>query len=232
MKPIPIVALDVPDMERAQRLVRALGDACSFYKVGSELFTSVGPDVVEWLRAQGNRVFLDLKFHDIPNTVRSASRAAAACGASLITVHGIGGAAMIAGAVDGAGADCGVLAVTVLTSLDSEQLSHSLGKPVVSVAEEVSRIAALARSAGAHGVVCSGHESARIVTEHADHLATLVPGVRLPGDTANDQSRVVSPSDAARARASYIILGRTVTAATDPAVAMRRVSEELSVVMT
>jgi orotidine-5'-phosphate decarboxylase len=227
-----LVALDVDSGERALALAASLRDVVDGVKVGSRLFTLEGPTLVRRLVDTGARVFLDLKFHDIPNTVRSASRAAAACGASLITVHGIGGAAMIAGAVDGAGADCGVLAVTVLTSLDSEQLSHSLGKPVVSVAEEVSRIAALARSAGAHGVVCSGHESARIVTEHADHLATLVPGVRLPGDTANDQSRVVSPSDAARARASYIILGRTVTAATDPALAMRRVSEELSVVMT
>jgi orotidine-5'-phosphate decarboxylase len=232
VKPIPIVALDVPGTERAKSLVRDLGDTCSFYKVGGELFTSVGPGVVEWLRAEGKLVFLDLKFHDIPNTVKSASRAAAACGASLITVHGIGGSAMIAGAVDGAGADCGVLAVTVLTSLDAEHLSHALGRTVTSVSDEVSRVAALARSAGAHGVVCSGHESSRIVQEHGGQLATLVPGVRLPGDSANDQSRVVTPSDAARAAASYIILGRTVTAASDPAFAMRQVSDELSAVQT
>jgi orotidine-5'-phosphate decarboxylase len=228
MKPIPIVALDVPDTERAKSLVRRLGGSCSFYKVGGELFTSVGPEIVDWLRSEGKRVFLDLKFHDIPNTVRSASRSAAACGASLITVHGFGGVPMIASAVEGAGDECGVLAVTVLTSLDAEVLSRSLGRVVTSVPDEVSRLASLASEAGAHGVVCSGHESARIVAEHEGRLATLVPGVRLAGDSANDQSRVVTPGDAARAGASYIILGRTVTGAGDPVAAMARVSEELS----
>jgi orotidine-5'-phosphate decarboxylase len=228
MKPTPIVAIDVPDTERAKDLVRRLGDSCSFYKIGGELFTAVGPEIVEWVRSEGKRVFLDLKFHDIPNTVRSASRSAASCGASLITVHGIGGTTMMAAAVDGAGESCGVLAVTVLTSLDAGQLSEALGRPVASVSDEVGRIALQARKAGAHGVVCSGHESARIVSEHGNALATLVPGVRLAGDSANDQSRVVTPLEAARSGASYIILGRTVTAAADPVVAMRRVSEELS----
>ena len=227
VKPVPIVALDVPDIERAKAIVRMLDDSCSFYKIGSELFTSVGPEVVDWVRSEGKRVFLDLKFHDIPNTVRSASRSAAACGASLITVHGIGGPAMIAAAVDGAGEHCGVLGVTVLTSLDAGELTRSLGRAVESVPDEVSRIAALASEAGAHGVVCSGHESARIVSEHAGKLATLVPGVRLAGDSANDQSRVVTPLDAARSGATYIILGRTVTAAKDPVAAMARANGEL-----
>lgn len=228
VKPVPIVALDVPDTERAKNVVRLLGDACSFYKVGSELFTSVGPEVVQWLRSEGKQVFLDLKFHDIPNTVRAASRSAAAYGASLITVHGIGGSSMMAAAVEGARGECGVLAVTVLTSLDGEQLSRNLGRSVSSISDEVIRIAALANEAGAHGVVCSGQESSRIVKEHSGRLATLVPGVRLAGDSANDQSRVVTPLDAARAGASYVILGRTVTAATDPVAAMIRASGELS----
>ena len=228
VKPIPIVALDVPDAERAKGLVRQLGDSCSFYKVGGELFTAVGPDIVGWIRSEGKRVFLDLKFHDIPNTVRSASRSAAASGASLITVHGMGGSAMISAAVEGAGAQCGVLAVTVLTSLDAGKLSEALGRTVASVSDEVIRIAGLASQAGAHGVVCSGHESARIVSEYAGQLATLVPGVRLSGDAANDQSRVVTPADAARSGARYIILGRTVTAAKDPVSAMHRAVEELS----
>jgi orotidine-5'-phosphate decarboxylase len=227
ISPIPIVALDVPDLERAKNLVRLLGESCSFYKVGGELFTSVGPEIVNWIRSEGKRVFLDLKFHDIPNTVRSASRAAAACGASLLTVHGIGGVTMIAAAVEGAGEHCGVLAVTVLTSLDSKQLSEALGRPVSSISDEVDRIAGRAQAAGAHGVVCSGHESARIVAEYEGALATLVPGVRLAGDSANDQNRVVTPADAARSGASYIILGRTVTAAPDPVSAMTRVSDEL-----
>lgn len=228
IKPVPIVALDVPDTERAKILVGRLGDSCSFYKVGGELFTSAGPEIVDWIRSQGKRVFLDLKFHDIPNTVRSASRSAADSGASLITVHGIGGSAMIAAAVEGAGPRCGVLAVTVLTSLDAGKLSEALGRTVTSVSDEVVRIAGTAKLAGAHGVVCSGHESARIVSEFGGELATLVPGVRLAGDAANDQSRVVTPADAARSGATYIILGRTVTAAEDPESAMLRVVDELS----
>ncbi len=228
MRPIPIVALDVPDTERALALVQRLGEACEYYKVGSELFTATGPSVVGALRERNKHVFLDLKFHDIPNTVRSAARSAVACGASLITVHTIGGRAMISAAVEGAGDHCRVLAVTVLTSLDASEYSTATGRTVSSVPDEVSRLARLAREGGAHGVVCSGKEAARIRTEHEGHLATLVPGVRLAGDSANDQSRVVTPADAARAGASYLVLGRTVTAAREPADAMRRVLDELT----
>jgi orotidine-5'-phosphate decarboxylase len=228
VRPIPIVALDVPDAEAANTLVRRLGESCSFYKVGSELFTSAGPAVVAALVSNGKRVFLDLKFHDIPSTVRSASRSAATAGASLITVHGIGGAGMVAAAVEGAGSHCGVLVVTVLTSLDAELLSRTLGRPVASVSEEVSRLAWVAREAGAQGVVCSGHEAARVAQEHSGRLATLVPGVRLAGDSAHDQSRVVTPEGAARAGCTYMVLGRTVTAAPDPVAAMGRVIEALA----
>ena len=228
MRAVPIVALDVPDEPRALQLVQRLGGACDFYKVGSELFTATGPKIVESLRSRGKRVFLDLKFHDIPNTVRAAARSASAAGASLLTVHGIGGRAMIEAAVDGAGAGCGVLAVTVLTSLDQSALSAALGKGVSSVPDEVSRIAGIARSAGAHGVVCSGQEAARIALEHGQNLALLVPGVRLSGDSANDQSRVVTPRDAVAAGATYLVLGRTVTAAPDPDVAMRKVLAEMT----
>ena len=228
MKPIPIVALDVPDVERAFALIDRLGDSCEFYKVGSELFTATGPSIVDALRTRNKHVFLDLKFHDIPNTVRSAARSAVACGASLITVHAIGGRAMIAAAVEGAGDHCRVLAVTVLTSLGDADYSEATGKPGLSVSDEVSRLARIAREGHAHGVVCSGREAARIRTEHEGNLATLVPGVRLAGDPAHDQSRVVTPTDAARAGASYIVLGRTVTAASEPAEAMRRVLGELT----
>lgn len=228
MTPIPIVALDVPDTGRALALVRRLGDSCGFFKVGGELFTASGPSVVEAIRGEGKQVFLDLKFHDIPNTVRAASRSAASCGASLITVHAIGGRAMISAAVEGAGEACGVLAVTVLTSLDQIGLSEVLGRSVVSVADEVSRLARVAREADAHGVVCSGHEAARITAEHHGRLATLVPGVRLSGDSANDQKRVVTPADAANARATYVVLGRTVTTAPEPAAAMSRILLELA----
>jgi orotidine-5'-phosphate decarboxylase len=228
VRPIPIVALDVPDTESAMALVQRLGEACEFYKVGSELFTATGPSIVGALRERNKHVFLDLKFHDIPNTVRAAARSAVACGASLITVHAIGGRPMISAAVEGAGDHCRVLAVTILTSLDATEYSAAAGKLVSSIPDEVSRLARLARDGGAHGVVCSGHEAARIRAEHEGHLVTLVPGVRLTGDGANDQSRVVTPADAARAGASYVVLGRTVTAAPEPADAMRRVLTELT----
>jgi orotidine-5'-phosphate decarboxylase len=228
MSAVPIVALDVPDQARAIALVERLGDACNFYKIGGELFTATGPVIVETLRSRGKRIFLDLKFHDIPNTVRSAARSAAGAGATLITVHGIGGRAMIAAAVEGAGQNCGVLAVTVLTSLDESSLSQALGKAVPSVSDEVSRIASIAREAGAHGVVCSGQEASRISAENGEVLAILVPGVRLAGDSANDQSRVVTPAEAVKAGATYLVLGRTVTAASDPAAAMARVLDEIA----
>ena len=135
---------------------------------------------------------------------------------------------MIEAAVEGAGTGCGVLAVTVLTSLDQSALSTALGKAVTSMSDEVSRVAGIARSAGAHGVVCSGQEAARIASEYDRELAILVPGVRLPGDSANDQSRVVTPRDAVAAGATYLVLGRTVTAAGDPIAAMRKVLHEMA----
>jgi orotidine-5'-phosphate decarboxylase len=225
--PIPIVALDVPDEDRALSMVRQLGDSCAYYKVGSELFTACGPSIVETIRNQGKRIFLDLKFHDIPNTVRSAARSAASCGASLLTVHAIGGREMIEAAAEGAGSGCGVLAVTVLTSLDAPALSIAIGRSVASIPDEVSRLAIVAAEGGAHGVVCSGQEAARVRAEQGNRLAILVPGIRLKGDATHDQSRVVTPSDGARAGATYLVLGRTVTAAQDPVGAMRQVHAEL-----
>lgn len=227
VRPVPIVALDVPDAGKALALVRLLGDACGFYKIGGELFTAAGPSVVEAVRDAGKKVFLDLKFHDIPNTVRAAARSAASAGASLLTVHAIGGRPMIEAAVQGAGSRCGVLAVTVLTSMDAAAYSAAVGNPIDSVTGEVLRLAQLAVEARAHGVVCSGHEVARIRAETGDGLATLVPGVRLAGDSANDQSRVVTPAAAAQAGATYIVLGRTVTGAGNPTEAMERVLGEL-----
>lgn len=229
MSATPIVALDVADEARALGLIEQLGGACGFYKIGSELFTATGPAIVSRVRDRGKRVFLDLKFHDIPNTVRAGCRAASEIGASLVTVHGVGGQGMIEAAVEGAGAACGVLAVTVLTSLSGIALAEAMGKAVSSVSDEVSRIAAIAKAAGAHGVVCAGQEVARVASEHGgDGLAILVPGIRLAGDSANDQSRVVTPSDAVRAGATYLVLGRSVTGAADPPGAMRRVLEEIA----
>ena len=229
IRPVPIVALDMPDRAAALRMVDALGDFCSFYKVGSELHTAEGPAIVEALNARGVSIFLDLKFHDIPNTVRGAVRSAAHPGVKLVTVHASGGRAMVEAAVAGA-AESGaqVLAVTVLTSLDGEALGGAWGRHIPDVEVEVLRLAGLARDAGAHGVVASGREAAALRRRFERPFAILVPGVRLAGDEQQDQSRVVTPRQAADAGATHVVLGRTVTGAKDPVEAMQRVLADLS----
>ena len=228
-RPVPIVALDVATTTAALSLMDSLGDTCRFYKIGSELFTAEGPGIVQAVLGRGVDVFLDLKFHDIPNTVRNSVRSAAALGVRLLTVHASGGRAMLEAAVAEAGKrDCGVLAVTVLTSFDARTLGESWGREIPGVTTEVLRLAELAAASGAHGVVCSGLEASQVRDAHGDRLATLVPGVRLAGGATQDQARVVTPREAMEAGARYIVLGRTVTAAKSPAVAMKSVLADLS----
>ncbi len=230
---VPIVALDVPTTESALMIVSHLGDLCHFYKIAGELFTAAGPATVKALRDHGCDVFLDLKFHDIPNTVRGAARSAARIGARLISVHATGGRAMMEAAVEGArqGAGSGtppeVFAVTVLTSLDAATTAEAWGRPAVNVREEVHRLADLARQSGVTGIVCGGHEAAEIRQAYGDALKLLVPGVRLAGSASDDQVRVVTPAEAVEAGASYIVVGRTVTAADAVREAMRRVTTEI-----
>ncbi len=232
MPTTPIVALDVPSIERARSIVRILGDACTWYKVGLELFVSEGPHVVTWLREEGKDVFLDLKLHDIPNTVRGAARAAAGLGARLLTVHASGGEAMLAAAVEGAGAQdgfhCGILAVTVLTSMNDRDVGAVWGRDDVSIEAEVLRLAASARQAATHGIVCSGLEAPAVRAKHGGALAILVPGVRSAGSASHDQARVVTPQAASQAGARYVVLGRMVTAASDPVAAFDAASGELA----
>ena len=223
----PIVALDVPSSEAALALVDRLGDACRFYKVGGELFTREGPPIVRALRDRGCDIFLDLKFHDIPNTVRQSAAAAAAMGVRLLTVHAGGGQEMVTQAVAGAGPNCGVLAVTILTSLDAAALGAIWGRSRVDVMAEVLRLSEVAKMAGAHGIVCSGQEASAVLSRHGEALRLLIPGIRLEGGATHDQARVVTPRQAIEAGASYIVLGRAVTAASDPAAAMRSVNAEL-----
>jgi orotidine-5'-phosphate decarboxylase len=224
---IPIVALDVPSSDDALGIVRALGPRCGFYKIGNELFTAAGPSVVARVRETGAEVFLDLKLHDIPNTVRGAARSAASIGAKLLTVHGVGGVEMVTAAVDGAGDQLGVLVVTVLTSFDDRTLADATGRAEISASEEVARLADLAARARAHGIVCSGSEASAMHERFADRLALLIPGIRMGGDPAHDQRRVVTPAQAAAAGARYIVVGRAVTAARDPVAAMDAVTAEL-----
>ena len=226
---VPIVALDFPSSAAALALVDQLGPQCSFYKVGSELFTAAGPSIVAELRRRGSDVFLDLKFHDIPNTVASAVRVAKSMGVRLITVHASGGLAMLKAAVDAAGdqQQTGILAVTVLTSLTAPEVAESWGRNEVDAMEEVLRLAGLAATAGAHGIVCSGLEADGVRHRFGDRLKPLVPGVRPAGEAAQDQARVVTPTQAVRAGAAYIVIGRAVTKAAQPAEAMRRINDEV-----
>jgi orotidine-5'-phosphate decarboxylase len=215
-RPIPIVALDFPRADVALAMVDRLGDTCRFYKVGGELFTAAGPQVVQALRALGNDVFLDLKLHDIPKTVEGAARSAAEIGAKLLTVHATGGQEMLAAAVEGAGDRCGVLGVTILTSLDAAMLRSAWGRKTLEVYGEVLRLAGDCASVRAHGVVCSGLEASKIHAKYGDKLKLLVPGIRAAGGKTDDQKRAVTAAEAAQAGANYIVLGRMITQAKDP----------------
>jgi orotidine-5'-phosphate decarboxylase len=225
---IPIVALDFGSADEAMAMARQVAGECRFFKVGSELFTAEGPSIVRALREElGADVFLDMKFHDIPNTVAGAVRSAVELEVRLLTVHASGGRAMLEAARDAAGERCGVLAVTVLTSFDAAGLGAAWGRESVEVGPEVLRLAGDAAAAGLHGIVCSGEEAGAVRRAFGDGLALLVPGIRLAGGESHDQRRVMTPAGAQRAGARYLVLGRAVTGAADPAEAMRRVAESL-----
>lgn len=231
MRPTPILALDVPTMGAALALVEELGESCRFYKIGGELFTAAGPEVVQRVRDRGADVFLDLKYHDIPNTVRGAVRSAAALGVRLVTVHAVGGEAMVRAAVEGAGerGDCEVLAVTLLTSLKEGEAAALWGRTGdIRAVDEVLRLADLATHAGARGVVCGGNEARAVKNRFGTRLCVLIPGIRLAGAPTQDQARISTPAEAAATGAEYVVVGRAVTAAPDRQRAMRDVVEALS----
>lgn len=228
MRPIPIIALDVPSRAEAESLLDRLGPGADFVKVGLQLFTAEGPAVVRAMHDRGCRVFLDLKLHDIPNTVAHAVRSAAGLGVELLTVHASGGAAMLRAAAEARG-DGGprLLAVTLLTSLSAPEVAQAWGRDGVSAPDEVARLARLAEGAGMDGVVASVAELPVIRGATGTGFRVLTPGIRLAGDAAGDQSRVATPAEAARLGADYVVLGRSVTAAADPAAALERAVREL-----
>ncbi len=227
-----IVALDVKSNAAALRLVERLGDAVSFYKVGSPLFTRSGPDIVKQLKQAGKRVFLDLKYHDIPNTVSSAVRAAADLGVDLLTIHSSGGAAMINAARDAAGDDGPrILAVTVLTSFGGDDAEQVWGKQINSLREEVMRLAQLAADAGAHGVIASPLEAEGLKRRHGSGFLVVTPGIRPAGAERGDQVRTATPADAIKAGADYLVVGRPVIEAENPAEVVSQMQEELSQVI-
>ncbi len=226
--PAVIVALDFSDVESAIALVGELGELCRFYKIGSELFTAAGPEAVARVRAAGCEVMLDLKFHDIPNAVARAVGSARELGVRLVTVHAAGGDAMIRAAVQAADGECLVFAVTLLTSLDGGDVSAVWGRETVDVRREVVRLATLARDAGVSGVVASGSEVEAIKAALGDSMEVLVPGVRPAGTAPGDQRRVVTPADARRLGAEYIVVGRAVTGSGDRRGALEQILQELA----
>lgn len=224
-----IVALDVSSATQAQKLVLAVGESASTYKIGKQLFTAEGPQVVRDLVASGRKVFLDLKFHDIPNTVAAAVSEAAKLGVSMLTVHATGGTQMLRAAVEAAQSSPRpllILAVTVLTSLSDQDLQE-LGMPV-GVGDQVLRLAGIARMAGCGGVVASAHEARSLRRNLGTGFAIVTPGVRPAGSAAGDQARVVTPADAIRAGASHIVVGRPITGAPDPSAAAAAIVREMA----
>lgn len=223
-----IVALDFPDAESALALAKRISPEQCKLKVGKELFTAAGPSLVENLVDQGFQVFLDLKFHDIPNTVARACIAAARLGVWMINVHALGGGTMIAAARDALGALANrplLIAVTILTSMNEDDLKE-IGI-TASPGEAVSRLASLARKNGADGIVCSAHEAASIRTQFGEAFLRVTPGIRLAENDMDDQKRVMTPSLAVQNGASYLVIGRPVTRSDDPAAVLRRIEVEL-----
>lgn len=209
-----IVALDLGSVDEARALVAKLGPAVTFYKVGLELVMAGGLDLARELAASGKRVFLDMKLLDIGNTVERTARAAAATGATFLTVHATDGKTLRAAVAGKAGTSLQILAVTVLTNLDAADLAEQglAARPE----EVVAHRAALAHAAGCDGVVASGLEAARIRTAVGPGIAIVTPGIRLPEGAAGDQARVATPQSAIASGADYIVVGRPITAATDP----------------
>ncbi|GGY07171.1 orotidine 5'-phosphate decarboxylase [Litchfieldella qijiaojingensis] len=225
-----IVALDYTSMDAALCLADRLDPARCRVKVGKELFTRGGPDVLEALHGRGFEVFLDLKFHDIPNTVAGAVQAAAEQGVWMVNVHASGGSRMMEAArerLDRHGFDTLLIAVTVLTSLGDEDLAE-IGLPA-STAAQVERLARLAHKSGMHGVVCSAQESARLTEICGSDFLKVTPGIRPAFAAAEDQRRVRTPGEAMAAGSSYLVIGRPVTQAEDPMVALAAIEKELAI---
>lgn len=224
-----IVALDVPNAASASELVCRLENTCHWFKVGLELFVAAGPAVLEPLVARGHSVFLDLKFHDIPNTVAAAVRSAATLGARMINIHAAGGPAMMAAAksaLDGISDPPELLAVTMLTSMDQDQTS-AIGFDR-SPARQVELLARLGLDAGIHGFVCSPQEVDTLRALTGPEGVLVTPGIRPAGGAIGDQKRIATPAEALRRGASYLVVGRPITQAAEPAEAAEAILREMA----
>jgi orotidine-5'-phosphate decarboxylase len=224
-----IVALDVPDAAAAARMAAQLEGVCQWFKVGLELFAAAGPAVLEPLLKRGHSIFLDLKFHDIPNTVAGAVRSAAGLGVHMMTVHAAGGPAMLAAAraaLDGVPNAPTLLAVTVLTSMDAAQLA-AIGVPQ-SPATQVEAMARMAMAEGFRGFVCSPQEVEALRAATGPEGILVIPGIRPAGAGIGDQKRIATPADALRSGASYLVVGRPITQAANPADAAEAILAEMA----
>ena len=221
-----IVAIDAPDRGSALRLIDPLlGEGCVF-KVGLQLFTAAGPAVGQEILSAGARVFLDLKFHDIPNTAREAMHSAVSLGVDMATIHLSGGPSMVSAAVSAAeNSKTLVLGVTVLTSMDDETLDLvGVHRPA---ADQVLHLAGMGSHCGLRGVVASPHEISLLREEFGHGLVIVTPGVRPAGSDVGDQRRVMTPGEAIRCGADFLVIGRPITAAPDPLEAFRRIAAEI-----
>ena len=228
LNPKIIVALDYPEAAPALELVARLDPALCRLKVGKELFTATGPRLLEQFMQRGFDVFLDLKFHDIPNTTAQACKAAAALGVWMVNVHALGGRKMMEAAreaVAQAARPPKLIAVTVLTSMAQEDLAE-LGM-VVTPAELVLRLATLAREGGMDGVVCSAQEASLLRKHCGSEFCLVTPGIRPADASADDQSRIMTPRAALEAGASYLVIGRPITRAADPMLALQEISKQI-----
>jgi orotidine-5'-phosphate decarboxylase len=229
-----IVPLDVADLESAIALVDKLPQV-TFWKVGLELFTSTGPTILEILKSRQKRIFLDLKFHDIPNTVAGACRAAASYGVDLLTIHATNGKDALKAAVEAVqiGAEKAgtkppkLIAITLLTSISTRQLAFELKIPL-ELPEFALQMALLAQESGLDGAVCSPQEVGQLRESCGNDFLLVCPGVRPTWAEKGDQKRSLSPSQAIKAGADYLVIGRPITAAADPVLAWQKITEELS----
>lgn len=228
-----IVALDMHTMEDMTQMVNQLGDSVSFYKVGMELFYSVGIDAITYLKQANKQVFLDLKLHDIPHTVAQSVRALTRLGVDLVTVHGLGGRTMLSAAVEAAKQEAEIkgvkrpkiLAVTILTSMDTKDWQEIGG--AFDVSQEVSCLASVARLAGVDGMISSPHEAKVVRQQYGSDFLIVTPGIRPAFSMSQDQKRIATPAQALRNGASYLVIGRPITAATNPQEAAEKIIEEI-----
>ena len=224
-----ILALDFPERKQVDSLVERLEPSQCRLKVGKELFTRFGPEVVESLTKKGFDVFLDLKYHDIPNTVAQACLAAASLGVWMLNVHALGGRRMMAAArqaLDNCNQSPLLIAVTILTSMQADELPEIGLEALPSVA--VDRLALLAKEEGLDGVVCSAWEAERLSQQCGTEFSLVTPGIRLAGDAKDDQRRVMTPVDALRVGAHYLVVGRSITQAEDPLKKLYEINSEIA----